>query len=45
MKGELGEKIMTKFAGLRAKTYSYITDDGSDNKKVKSTRKCVIKKK
>ena len=30
MKDELGEKIMTKIVGLRAKTYSYLTDDGSE---------------
>ena len=32
MKDELVRKIMTKFAGLRAKTYSYLIDDGSDKK-------------
>ena len=30
MKDELGEKVMTKIVGLRAKTYSYLTDDGSE---------------
>ena len=45
MKDELGWKIMAKFVGLRAKTYSYITDDGSEDKKVKDTKKCFIKKK
>ena len=45
MKDELGRKIMTKFVGLRAKTYSYLIDDSSEDKKVKGTNKCVIKRK
>ena len=45
MKDELGGKIMTKFVGLRAKTYSYLIDDGSEDKKAKGTKKCVIKRK
>ena len=45
MKDELGGKIMTKFVGLRAKTYIYLIDDGSEDKKVKGTKKCVIKRK
>ena len=43
MKDELDRKIMIKFAGLRAKTYSYLIDDGSEDKKAKGTKKCVIK--
>ena len=34
---------MKKIVGLRAKTYSYIVDDGSQDKKAKSTKKCIIK--
>ena len=30
---------MKEFAGLRAKTYSYLRDDGSEDKKAKSTKK------
>ena len=45
MKDELGEKIMTKFVGLRAKTYSYLIDDGSEDKNAKGPKKYVIKKK
>ena len=45
MKDELGEKVMTKFVGLRAKTYSYLIDDGNEDKKAKSTKKCAIKTK
>ena len=29
---------MTKFVVIRAKTYSYLTDDGSDYKKVKGPK-------
>ena len=43
MKDEMGGKIMTKFAALRPKTYSYLMDDGRNDKKVKGTKKCVIK--
>ena len=43
MKDELGGKIMTEFSALRPKTYSYLIDDGKNDKKAKGTRKCVIK--
>ena len=36
---------MTKFVGLSAKTYSYLIGDGSEDEKVKGTKKCVIKRK
>ena len=36
---------MTKFVGLKEKTYSYLIDDGSEDKKAKDTKKCVIKRK
>ena len=43
MKDELGGKIMTEFAALKPKTYSYLTDDCEEDKKTKGTNKCVIK--
>ena len=45
MKDELVEKITTKFVRLRAKTYSYLIDNGGEDKEGKSAKKCVIKKK
>ena len=45
MKDELGGKIVTKFVWLRAKTYSCLIDDGSQDKKAKGKKKCVIKRK
>ena len=36
---------MTKPFGLRAKTYSYLIDEGSEGKKAKGTKNCVIKRK
>ena len=35
MKDELSGKIMAKLLGLRAKTYSYLIDDSSEDKKSK----------
>ena len=44
MGDELGGKIMKSFVELKARTYSYLKENNSEDKKVKSTRKCVIKK-
>ena len=44
MKDELEGKIMTEFIALRLKTYSYLTDDCKEDKKVKGAKKCVIKR-
>ena len=38
MKNELVGKIKKKFAALRAKTYSYLTDKNNENKKAKGTK-------
>ena len=45
MKDSLVGKIIIKFVGSRAKTYSCLIDDDSENKKRKVTKKCVIKRK
>ena len=44
MKDELGGKIITEFVTLRPKTYSFLTNDGKEDKKSKGTKNCVTKK-
>ena len=53
-KDEIGGKIMTTFVALRAKTYSFLIDEYTDedyeknrivNKKAKGTKNCVVKRK
>ena len=44
MKDELGGKIMTEFVALRPTLYSYKVLDGSEEKKCKGIKKCVVKK-
>ena len=44
MKDELGGKIMTEFMALRPKLYSYRELDGSEDKKWKGIKKCIVKK-
>ena len=44
MKDELGGKIMTEFIALRPKLYSYKKLDGSEDKKCKGIKKCIVKK-
>ena len=39
MKDELGGKIITEFVTLTPKTYSYLTDNGKEDKKAKGTKK------
>ena len=36
---------MIEFIGLRAETYSYLMNNGSEDKKAKGANKCVIKRK
>ena len=43
-KDELGGDIMTEFAVLRPNLYSYRKLDGSEDKKFKGIKKCVVKK-
>ena len=42
IKDELSEKITTKLVGLRAKNYSQLIDDNSEDKKAKDTKTNVI---
>ena len=35
---------MIEFCALRAKAYAYLMEDGSEHKKEKGTKKCVIKR-
>ena len=44
IKDELGGKIMTDFVVLRPKLYSYKKLDGSEDKKCKGIKNCVVKK-
>ena len=44
-KDELGGKIITEVVALRPKTHAYLMDDGTNHKKAKSLKKCVIKQK
>ena len=45
MKDELGRKIMTKYVGLRVKTYSNLIDNSSKDKKAKGIKKVCHRKK
>ena len=36
---------MKRSVGLSSKTYGYLIDDGSEDKKSKGTKKCVIQRK
>ena len=42
-KDELGGKIMKEFCTHRAKMYTYLTDDDTEHKKAKRTKKRLIK--
>ena len=44
MKDELEGKRMTEFMALRPKLYSYKVLDGSEDKKCKEIKKCIVKK-
>ena len=44
MKDELGGRIMTEFITLRPEAYTYLTDDGKEDKNAKGTKNCVIKR-
>ena len=41
MKDELGEQILKKFVGLKAKIYSYLKDNNDEDKKSQKAQKSV----
>ena len=43
-KDELGGKTMKEFCALRDKTYTYLMDDDSENKKAKGIKRRVVKR-
>ena len=43
-KDEFRGKIMTESVAPRAKAYAYLMDDGSEHKKAKGMKKCIIKR-
>ena len=43
-KDKLGRKIMIEFCALRAKAYVFKLDDDTEKKKVKATKKCIVKR-
>ena len=45
MKDEVSGKILKEYVGLRAKTYSYLIDDGSKDKKAKGEKSVSLKEK
>ena len=45
MKDKLGGKIMTKFVELRAITYIFLINEGSEDRKSKDTIKYAVKRK
>ena len=45
MEDESGGKIIIEFIELKAKTFSYLIRNGSEYKKEKGIKKCVIKRK
>ena len=42
MKDELDRKIIEEFFAFSPKTYSYLVDDGNENKKIKKCYKKVL---
>ena len=45
MKKELGGKLIIKIFRLKVKSYSYLTDDGSEDNKANGTKIYAIKRK